>query len=102
MNAIAIALMFLVTAAMAGSIGYGVRGWQDGTIVTAKSATDTAQLAADKAATAAVNLMTATQAKTAAREQLNRSIAGPVSRECEPGTGAVSDAALERLREATK
>lgn len=96
MSNLAIFLIALLAFATGGAIGYGVRGWQDGTIVTAKSANDTAQVQADKGAETAVRLVTVAREKEVARERL--SAPAPVSHECPPGTGAVSAAALDRLK----
>ena len=94
------ALMFLVMAsAIAGGTWYA-RGWYDGTLISRTDADLIAQGRADQAAKSAVDIERATVAKNAALRQLGAA-RPPVSHACPPGTGAVSDAALERFR-ATK
>ena len=82
------------------AIGRFGGAWIDGTYLARTDADLIAQGRADQAAKSAVDIERATVAKNAALRQLG-AVRAPVNLECPPGTGPVSDAALERFR-ATK
>ena len=93
----ALTLVLLFVAGIA--IGRFGGAWLDGTYKLISEVEAYAQGRADQASKTAVDIERATVAKNAALRQLS-AVRPPVSLLCPPGTGAVSDAALERFREA--
>ena len=93
-----IMLLLFVAGIACGRFG---GAWLDGTYTTRTDAQIYTQGRVDEAAKSAVLIKTATDAKEAALRRV-QAPARVVSYECPPGSGAVSDDALARLREVSK
>ena len=75
--------------------------WWDGSCIARTDADLIAQGKVEQATKSAVDIERATVAKNAALLRLG-AVRAPVSRECPPGTGQVSEPAFQRYKEAGK
>lgn len=96
-------LLHVLTLVSGLAIGWGARGWNDGSTVTASYADASAQSAVQAGAGAAVSIDRAASVTDSAVERV-RYITRTVSAapECPPGAGPVSDALAAELREAVR
>lgn len=101
MSELARALIMLLLFVAGVACGRFGGAYLDGTYIARTEANLIAQGRADEAAITGVKIKAAEDATAAALRRV-QAPARVVSYECPPGQGAVSDEALQRLREATR
>ena len=99
----AIAFLVLLAFGAGGALGWGARGWNDGSTVSASDASASAQDAVTVGAGETVRIVDASRQTADAAERvryITRTV--EVAPECPPGRGAVSAELADELREAIK
>lgn len=94
--------LVIIGAFLAGAaVSWAVRGWWDGSTISAEDAQESAQAAIDQAIKSASKIERAQSVADAARRAASKSIeVQNVDKTCPPGAGAVSDDLTNELRAA--
>lgn len=94
--------LVIIGAFLAGAaVSWAVRGWWDGSTVSAPDAQKSTQAAVNQSAKAASQIERAQSVADAARHAASKSVeVSNVDRTCPPGLGPVSDDAAKQLRAA--